>query len=1245
VIAAADRPGLGTQSEIQAACARAVRGSEDAADRLRRDVTDLIKALAKASVAPTAATAAELCEADRQLNERIARDLEAAVAGRTAHHGTFNIILFGRTGAGKSSIMSALTRGDCSKISPGVSDHTTEVESRVSRSLQIFDTPGTQGWGRTRDPAALLEETLSAVASADLVLLCFDSKSQRVAEFATVARWIAEYRKPAVAVLNVLNAKWRCPPQVPAPEKRWKASRTVRDHVGTVTRSLAEIGLHGTPVIALSAKDAAFARVPCCYRGHDPEGFAKCRERAGTPERLLEWSNLGVLEALVAEAVGRHALELRNSALYQQVAAAAERADGEYEEAGAQLTELSEQQELGLQRVLAVLGAPENLRAPQDPASERALTAVSRHLSELERLRRSRWPAPARGSALRYADERMTACIGPLRVAALDRAERLIDRALERKRKFSKAAFEAEVFREQEVKDAVARVQEDFTAFLRRQIQQLATDVIADVKCVAGRPVKVRGGRGRALYWAGAATSAVGIGGGLFSATIAGIAIANAWNPFGWGLFALGFTVILSGIALDLLGGWLRKAAAQRRERERGQVRAAARRSVNEAFDQLQADLTAAFAAGARKALVDQLEGITGQAVALRQLIAAQDERRGLLSSFLEGMPAVADPRDLLRESVRACEVADGVPDRPADLWLGESWIDDEAGAEPRSWRRAEPSRGRDDVVARVRDALGAAVVAPGAGRAWLARHRKALSRDPAAAVVVKRLDQLADETAPRIVFCGDYNSGKTALIARLHRAAGLEPPGTLVSGGAATTDEVRAYPWCGYQLTDTPGFQSWDDRHAALAREAAADADVIVYLFTPEGISGDLRDIRAVLGGTRTARILPVLSRVDDLSVNPEDSPRAFAALCIYKEAELWEALRRTVDRSFRWPLAVSLAPAPFDGLVESASWDGVAEFARALTGLHGELSRSAPDGAILGGAIHRLITALEAAEVEAARLRPAMEQAVKLRGEAHGGRAEAQALADERRGALDRIVGDFLEELIERALTARDKDARVAILKRMSEFAADSELAGLTADWERATHGKVRALIHDTNASLARRRAAASFARAARAPGAPDPLDLSELDERGKHVRSIGSFASRGAGALTKLEKLASEGLRFTKFIRSAGPVFTIAGAALSAWDIVDDVRHSAAKARARAEVITALHRAGRAWVRGRCDQEPSLLALAEHQAALASVSEDADADLARNEKELTTLEKQIALYRDAVADAVRTVKGDRP
>jgi len=1228
-------PSLAGRSKLQAECARAVRDSEAAADWLLLNVRCLVDSLEKVN-SGASAEIAEFTDHDRQVTTRIVGELTEAVEQRIRHISTFNITLFGRSGSGKSSIMSALTHGDCSEISPGVSDHTTEVVSVVSGSLRISDVPGTEGWGRTVGAAKLRQTALTALASSDLVLLCFDTQNQRQAEFDTVAEWIAEFGKPVVAVLNVRNAEWRFPPRTPTREGRRQASRTVREHVDAISQRLAGIGLAGTPVIALSSKDAAFARVLGHYAGHDPEGFQARRAQAGSPQQLFTWSNLGALETLIIKAIRAYAVELRLSALYRQVTTAAERAEDEYAGLGAHLTELSEQAELGVQRVLAILGAPENLTGSGEAAGQPAFAAVLGEIHQLEYLRGASLPAPVRGSALRYADERITACIGPLRISALKRAEQLIDGALAEGRKVAAQDFAAKVFKTQELENAADRVLGDFARFLQERIGQVAADVCADVKCVSERPVKVQGARGRAQHWTGTGTSAIGIGAGLF-----GFAIANFWNPFGWTLFATGFAYVLSGLALDVIGKWFRKRAAAQRERELGRARSEARRSVNQAFDQLMTDLHAALVTAAQHALVAQLGSAVRRAIGLRERGAMQEQRRELLASFVQRVPTAAGPQAVLRQAAVACEQAARAVRAPADLWLGESWIRQKGEVpalirEPVTWTR-------DDVAERVWASLTAATCAPGAGRAWLARNRKTLSRDSGAAVTVEQLNRLAGDSLPRIVFCGDYDAGKTSLIARLHREAGMTVPDTLDAGGGPTTGQVLSYPWCGYLLVDTPGFQSSHAQHAALARAAAADAAVLVYLFTPTGISGDLRDMRAVLSGVKTARVLLAISHAEEMGVDPQDSPRAFAALCALKESELRDALRRTVDPSVRWPPVVSFSPKPYGKALTPAPWDGIPEFVRALNRFQGKLSAQAADAAILGGAIYRLTILATRAETAAAALRPGIEQLIKLRREELAGQAEAQALADERRMALQRIIADFLEELIGRALSTRNQGTRNAIVHRMANFTSDKELAGLTEEWEHATRDKVTSLIHDTNASLDRRRSAASFAAVSSARNPPKTLELSELRGSGKPVRTVGSIASRGARVFAKLEKFATEGLLTTKIIRGAGPVFAVVGGAISAWDTLDDVRNRGRNERTRAEQIDRLHRTGRDLAEELCDQEPALLTLREHCSELAALARVTGADLAKKEKELAGLETRIRLYYEAVDDAARSAVGE--
>jgi tRNA U34 5-carboxymethylaminomethyl modifying GTPase MnmE/TrmE len=95
---------------------------------------------------------------------------------------SFNIVLFGRTGAGKSTLIETLTRGTGSLVSHGESDWTTDVEPKTWNACKVYDTPGVNGWGRKNKRADLEERARRAVEVADFVLICFDSQSRGLGE-------------------------------------------------------------------------------------------------------------------------------------------------------------------------------------------------------------------------------------------------------------------------------------------------------------------------------------------------------------------------------------------------------------------------------------------------------------------------------------------------------------------------------------------------------------------------------------------------------------------------------------------------------------------------------------------------------------------------------------------------------------------------------------------------------------------------------------------------------------------------------------------------------------------------------------------------------------------------------------------------------------------------------------------------------------------------------------------------------
>ncbi len=86
---------------------------------------------------------------------------------------------------------------------------------------------------------------------------------------------------------------------------------------------------------------------------------------------------------------------------------------------------------------------------------------------------------------------------------------------------------------------------------------------------------------------------------------------------------------------------------------------------------------------------------------------------------------------------------------------------------------------------------------------------------------------EVAQETQARLVIVGPVNSGKSTLFNRLH---GQKI--SAVSAVPGTTKGVVEHPIGPFMLVDTPGFgEVWGIDRAAIAREAAQDADLILLL------------------------------------------------------------------------------------------------------------------------------------------------------------------------------------------------------------------------------------------------------------------------------------------------------------------------------------------------------------------------------------------------------------------------------
>lgn len=197
-----------------------------------------------------------------------------------------------------------------------VLSHVSSDSIRVTEenNLRILDAPGIDEASTSTDPEQAQRnqnEAENAVLQSDLVILCFDTQNQKASEFSQVLKWVHEFSKPWVSVLNVRNALWRSPfvAEVCLKKEYNYIKRQLRFHRRHLRDSLATSGTsHPTcPIFAIVSKMAAFA---CC---DEYDGPGKDERDAllsfVTKEQLAHLSGFPALWKFLTEFMKRHARE------------------------------------------------------------------------------------------------------------------------------------------------------------------------------------------------------------------------------------------------------------------------------------------------------------------------------------------------------------------------------------------------------------------------------------------------------------------------------------------------------------------------------------------------------------------------------------------------------------------------------------------------------------------------------------------------------------------------------------------------------------------------------------------------------------------------------------------------------------------------------------------------------------------------------------------------------------------------
>lgn len=127
------------------------------------------------------------------------KSFEKSFSKKSYNLSDFTVTLFGRTKAGKSTIREALTNGNGSTIGKGAQRTTRDVKTYNWNHLRILDTPGFDAYkGEEDEKISFLQ-----VDETDLILFLVTSDSIEESEFEKLASLRRE-NKPVIILLNIL---------------------------------------------------------------------------------------------------------------------------------------------------------------------------------------------------------------------------------------------------------------------------------------------------------------------------------------------------------------------------------------------------------------------------------------------------------------------------------------------------------------------------------------------------------------------------------------------------------------------------------------------------------------------------------------------------------------------------------------------------------------------------------------------------------------------------------------------------------------------------------------------------------------------------------------------------------------------------------------------------------------------------------------------------------------------------------
>lgn len=223
----------------------------------------------------------ETIQQSREMDASLKRDL-AAVYKRQKE---FSLVVFGRTMAGKSTLMEILTHGDGKSIGKGGQRTTRDVRDYHWNGLKITDVPGIASFSGKKDDAIAME----AAKTADMILFLITDDAPQEDE----AEKLADLRRLGKPVLGVVNVK-----QALNPARKALAIRMIKKKLDETER-LDEICKQFRAFSKKWGQD--WDEIPFVYT-HLQAAFLADEKRENDPE-LFEASNFSAVENIILQKV------------------------------------------------------------------------------------------------------------------------------------------------------------------------------------------------------------------------------------------------------------------------------------------------------------------------------------------------------------------------------------------------------------------------------------------------------------------------------------------------------------------------------------------------------------------------------------------------------------------------------------------------------------------------------------------------------------------------------------------------------------------------------------------------------------------------------------------------------------------------------------------------------------------------------------------------------------------------------